>query len=162
MVIAVVWCAAVIGMAVLTAHISWPWTPPFAVHVRFSATETWDYPAGMGEALIAADVAKRVAKLGRQELEWADGLSAAQKAECFANPTTRPSDARSVDCARLVFASAGFVPAVPNEWRTQLLSQPQPLHEVLIDALPRLIGPPLLLLILGAALSWVASGFGRT
>jgi len=80
---------------------------PFAsqmVRVKFSNTETWDYPAEWGVERIEANLKRRVQELDRKEQAWLATVSESRKAECRAIPSTTPFTDQPADCVRMFFA----------------------------------------------------------
>jgi hypothetical protein len=159
-VISVLWCVVTVSIAATSTHVAWPWTHLTTIHVKISNTETWDYPAEWGDARITEDLTKRLADLDKQDREWAAKVPAVRKAECSAIPSTVPFSGQPQDCVRLFLANDSR--AVPEDWRMQLLNMPVPIGRAATEVLPWVLGPPLLLLILGAAFTWVLSGFRQT
>jgi hypothetical protein len=50
----VMWCALVVIVSSEQLNVAWPFASLQIVHVKFSDTETWDYPAVWGVARIEA------------------------------------------------------------------------------------------------------------
>jgi hypothetical protein len=154
------WCVISMSIAATSMHAAWLWAPSKTIHVKISDTETWDYPVEWGEARITDDLTKRLADLDRQDRDWASNVSAARKAECDAIPSKTPFTEQPKDCVRLFFYD-DWQRAVPNDWRIQLQDKPDPIWPAAGRIVPLVVGPPLLLLVLGFAFSWVLSGFRR-
>jgi hypothetical protein len=51
-------------------NVASPFAAPPMVHVKFSNTETWDYPAEWGVERIEAALKKRVQELDQKERAW--------------------------------------------------------------------------------------------
>jgi hypothetical protein len=49
-----------------TMNVASPFVAPQTVHVKFSDTETWDYPAEWGDERIRADLKRRIEELDRK------------------------------------------------------------------------------------------------
>jgi hypothetical protein len=160
----VLWSAVVLSLELINTNVTWfASDAPATVHVRFSNTETWDYPVEWGLERIRAVLEKRVADLNKKEQEWVAQLPAARKAACNAFPPTTSFADEPADCSRLFWANSGAVLAVPEGWETQINSGPAPVSawRVIVAATPWAVGPPVLALTLGASLFWVFAGFRR-
>jgi hypothetical protein len=87
MVAAVAWCTVIVVLN---------WNKIVAatsetVHIKFSNTETWDYPVAWGVERIEADLKRRLDALNKAEEEWFAGVSEARKAKCHAIPSNTPA-----------------------------------------------------------------------
>jgi hypothetical protein len=156
----VLWCAGVIFVAADTMNVASPFAALQTVHVKFSNTDTWDYPADWGVERIEADLKRRVQELDRKEQAWLATVSESRKAECRTIPSTTPFTDQPADCARMLYAEMGHL-AVPSGWETQVRDAPMSIWHAIAKVLPWAGGPPMLVLALGYALSWVFAGFSR-
>jgi hypothetical protein len=66
----VLWCAGIIFVTAVAMNVASPFAAPPMVHVKFSNTETWDYPAEWGVERIEAALKKRVQELDQKERAW--------------------------------------------------------------------------------------------
>ena len=127
--------------------------PVTSVHVKFSNTETWDYPVEWGEKRIRADLEERIAAKAAEERKWVAELPEDRKAACRDWPKSTPLIPLPADCERL-FSATNSELAVPTGWEAQL---PQPLWTTAL--LLRALGPPAAVFLLGVAMFWVGHGF---
>jgi hypothetical protein len=98
----------------------------------------------------------------RKEQAWLATVSESRKAECRAIPSTTPFTDQPADCVRMFFAiPSGRAMAVPSGWETQVRDAPMSIWQAIAKVLPWAGGPPMLVLALGYALSWVFAGFKR-
>jgi hypothetical protein len=154
------WSAVVFSVMLTNRNIIWsPSNSPATVHVKISDTETWDYPTDWGVQRIEEDLKKRLAAKDEKEREWAAQLPAARKAQCRAIPPTTAFDDQPADCVRFYFADGGFISGVPNGWEAQVKAPSAPAWSVIATAMPWAVGPPLVVLALGASLFWAFAGF---
>lgn len=157
----VLWRAVVIFVAANTMNVASPFASQM-VRVKFSNTETWDYPAEWGVERIEANLKRRVQELDRKEQAWLATVSESRKAERRAIPSTTPFTDQPADCVRMFFAiPSGRAMAVPSGWETQVRDAPMSIWQAIAKVLPWAGGPPMLVLALGYALSWVFAGFKR-
>jgi hypothetical protein len=154
----VLWCAGIIFVSADTMNVASPFAAPQMVHVKFSNTETWDYPAEWGVERIGAALKKRVQELNQKEQAWLATVSESRKAECRAIPSTTPFTDRPADCVRMGWATAVDV-AVPSGWETQVRDAPMSMWQAIAKLMPLAGGPPILVLMLGYALFWALAGF---
>lgn len=158
----VLWGAVVLRVSLTNTNITWfSSDSPAIVHVKISDTETWAYPAGWGVQRIAEDLKKRLAAKDEKEREWAAQLPATRKAECRAIPPTTAFDDQPADCVEFYLADGGFISVVPNGWEAQVRTPSASAWSVIAAAMPWAIGPPLVVLALGASFFWAFAGFGR-
>ncbi len=155
----VLWCARVIFVAADTMNVVSPFAAPQMVHVKFSDTETLNYPAEWGVERVEADLTRRVQVLDQKERAWLATVSESRKAECRAIPSTTPSTDQPADCVRMGFATFKF--AVPSGWETQVTDPPMSMWQAIAKLMPLAGGPPILVLALGYALTWALAGFRR-
>ena len=101
MVAAIAWCAVIVALNWEEMEIA---TTSRTVHIKFSDTETWDYPVVWGVERIEVDLERRIDALNKNEEEWLAGVPDARKAECNAIPSNTPLPT----CASLVWAFARF------------------------------------------------------
>jgi len=144
----VLWAAAVLAIAVgsETARRT-------TVHVKFSNTETWDYPVEWGEERIRADLEARIAVKAAEERKWVADFPEDRKAACRDWPTRSPLTEQPEDCAKFFVATNSEL-AVPTGWEEQL---PHPVWTMAL--LLWALGPPAAVFFLGAAMIWVGYGF---
>jgi hypothetical protein len=133
------------------------------VHVKISNTEQWDYPPEWGVQRITADLEKRMAAWDQKERDWAAHLPESRQAECRSIPldlhfADYPPNLKE-DCVRLIFAGAHH--GWHGGWESQVDALPKSAWKLLAAAIPWALGPPLVLLALGASLLWAFSGFKR-
>lgn len=119
--------------------------------------ETWDYPAELGVRQISDELQKRVVAEDAKDREWAVKVPTARKAECNAIPQDAPFAAQPADCVRLFFAN-GFRSVLPG-WESSIETGTVSAWTAIVRAMPQAIGPPVIVLGLGASLFWVFSGF---
>jgi hypothetical protein len=166
----VVWCAAVLAFAWRDINVDWTFSADRMVHVKFSDTETWDYPKGLGLEVIRDAVKARIDQKNAQKQAWVASLPEDKKAACAANPKNKFDEIISEmdkalknnipenECQEIFWATAGEY-AAPNDWENQLYNVPLTLWQAMRLLAPWLLGPPLLVLGLGAALLWALAGF---
>jgi hypothetical protein len=130
-------------------------SPPTVIHVKFSDTETWDYPSEWGGQRIRQDLERRVAALHKEELDQVEKMPEVRKAACRAIPSTTPFADQPEECVKLFFSRDELV--VPTGWESQLPTTPVPIFRIALVVL----GPPLLILIVGTLFIWAFSGFSR-
>jgi hypothetical protein len=78
------WIAATVAWCAVIVVLNWNKMEAAAtstVHIKFSDTETWDYPVAWGVERIEADLKRRIDALNKAEQEWLAGLPEARKAE---------------------------------------------------------------------------------
>ena len=133
------------------------------IHVKISNTETWDYPSEWEVGRITDDLMRRLSDLDKRDNQWAEDLSSERKAQCdtLAKSNT-PLDQEPDDCLRLFWISLGGKRAVPTDWQNQLQDRPISIGHAAETILPRVVGPPLLILGLGIASFWAFIGFRRS
>jgi hypothetical protein len=78
---------------------------------------------------------------------------------CRAIPTATPFVDQPDDCVRLFFSQDASV--VPSDWESEVEDAPISIGRAIIDMAPLLIGPPFLLMALGASVYWALAGFKR-
>jgi hypothetical protein len=158
----VLWCAVVIFVAANTMNVASPFAAPQMVRVKFSNTETWDYPAEWGVERIEANLKRRAQELDRKEQAWLATVSESRKAECRAirRQLPLPISPQTASGCFLPIPS-GRAMAVPSGWETQVRDAPMSIWQAIAKMLPWAGGPPMLVLALGYALSWVFAGFKR-
>ena len=98
---AVVWCAVIVVLNWSEMEVA---TTSNTVHIKFTDTETWDYPVAWGVERIEADLKTRLEALDKAELEWFARVPSARKAECRAIPPDTLFVNMPKDCVRMVFA----------------------------------------------------------
>jgi hypothetical protein len=157
----VLWCAGIIFVTADTMNVASPFAAPHMVHVKFSNTETWDYPAEWGVERIGAALKKRVQELDQKEHAWIATVPESRKAECRAIPSATPSTDQPADCVRMAWdAVVDFESgAVPSGWENQVRDAPMSMWQAIAKLLPLAGGPPILVLALGYALFWALAGF---
>jgi hypothetical protein len=154
------WCLFAFAIPLTNTSVTWfSSDSPATIHVKISNSETWDYPAEWGVQRIRDDLRKRLAQEDEKDREWAAQLSLARKAECRAIPDTTSFDDEPADCVRLLFAND--IRAVPQEWEVQVRTPSVPAWSAIAAAVPWAVGPPLVVLALGALLLWALAGFRR-
>jgi hypothetical protein len=154
----VLWCAGVMFLVADTMNVASPFVAPQTVHVKFSDTETWDYPAEWGDERIRADLKRRIEELDRKERAWLATVSDSRKAECRAIPSTTPFADQPADCVKMFYASNSTL-AVPSGWEAQVRDAPMSMWQAIAKLLPWVGGPPILVLALGYAFFWALEGF---
>jgi len=166
----VIWCAAIWIILLQYRNIDWSLSSDRLVHVKFSNTETWDYPPDWGEDRIGADLEKRIETKNREVRDWLATVPEDQRAACSAKPSDRFANAQAdiekalkagipdSECEKIFWATAGTL-VVPIDWKDQLRNVPLSLRQATPLLAEWAFGPPLLLLGLGIAVSWVLAGF---
>lgn len=129
------------------------------VHIKFSNTETWDYPVAWGVERIEADLKRRLDALDSAEQEWFAGVSEARKAECRAIPPKTPFSDMPKDCVRMVFVGDRL--AVPDGWQAEVRNASAASWQAIAKLTLLAFGPPLFVLALGVSLIWAFAGFKR-
>ena len=144
------WTATVLAIAIQNETGRAPST---SVHVKFSNTETWDYPVEWGETRIRAALEERIAAKTAEERKWVVEMPEDRKAFCRDFPNKTPSAELPEDCEKLFVATNSEL-AVPTGWEDQL---PQPIWTTAL--LLWALGPPAAVFLLGVAMTWVGHGF---
>ena len=124
MVAAVAWCVVIVILNWNKMEVA---TTSETVHIKFSNTETWDYPVAWGVDRIEADLKRRIEAEDRAEEEWFAALPEARKAECRAIPkSTLFSDMPRVrlDCPLSAKSRHSAVSVGLKKWGTNV----QPKH----------------------------------
>jgi hypothetical protein len=161
MVASFLWCCAVFSVTLLdNPNASWFSVGSLTVHVKFSNSVTWDFPAEWGVQRITDDLEKRVAEEEKKDRDWAAQLPASVKEKCSAIRSTIPFADQPADCVRLFFINDSL--AVPTGWETQIETARVSAWRLLAAAAPFAIAPPLVVLALGAFLAWALAGFRRS
>jgi hypothetical protein len=168
----VMWCALVVIVSSEQLNVAWPFASLEMVHVKFSDTETWDYPAVWGVARIEADLKRRIDDLNRKDREWLTKIPEARKAQCGPVATGRADsvlsdidralkgDLADEECNKIFSVTSGQL-AVPSGWETQARDAPMSIWQAIGKLAPWAVGPPLLVMALGIALFWALAGFRR-
>ena len=154
------WCVFVLILLSNRSNIDWSFSADRIVHVKFSNTETWDYPAEWGIPRIEVDLKRRIDELNQQNRDWLATIPAEQKAACGAGTKDRfGSSMRDIDalkrdvakgeCDKIFWATAGDL-VVPSGWEGQISDAPLSFWRAIPKLAPWVIGPPLGLLALGA------------
>jgi hypothetical protein len=159
MLASVLWCAGITFEKAHSMNVASPFAAPQMVHVKFSNTETWDYPAEWGVERIGAALKKRVQELDQKEQAWLATVSESRKAECRAIPSPTPSADQPADCVRMGWDATVNFFVVPSGWETQVRDAPTSMWQAIAKLLPLAGGPPILVLALGYALFWALAGF---
>lgn len=150
----VAWCAVIVAL-------NWnrmEFGASELVHIKFSDTETWDYPVAWGVERIEADLERRVDNLNKAEKEWFAGVPEARRAECRAIPSNTLFSDMPKDCVRLFLAHEGTI-AVPNGWQAQVRNEQAAIWRANMKLALLMLGPPLLALPLALSLIWAFAGF---
>jgi hypothetical protein len=143
------WTATVLAIAVRNETRRAPST---SVHVKFSNTETWDYPVEWGEKRIRAALEERIAAKVAEERKWVVELPEDRKAACRDWPKSTPFIEQPADCEKF-FVVTNSELAVPTGWEAQL---PQPIWTTTL--LLWALCPPAAVFLLGAGMIWVGHG----
>jgi hypothetical protein len=140
--------------------------------VKFSDTETWDYPAAWGVARIEADLKRRIDDLNRKDREWLTKIPEARKAQCGPVATGRADsflsdidralkgDLADEECNKIFSVMSGQL-ATLSGWENQVRDAPMSIWQAIGKLAPWVVGPPLLVMALGVALFWALAGFRR-
>jgi hypothetical protein len=158
-----IWCAGVFlhYFGANTKQISWfSIQEDVTIHVKFSDTETWNYPANWGYDRIRDDIKKRVATSKVAEQKWAAEVPEKRKAECRNISNSMPFKEQPEDCVKLFFSSFGEL-VEPTGWETQIEALQSSGWTILAAALPFAAIPPIALFVFGALLIWIGRGFRR-
>jgi len=150
---ALVWCSVV----AINANI-----PPASdlVHIKFSNTETWDYPVAWGVDRIEADLKTRIDAKEKAEHAWVAEVPDARKAECKAIPKNTLFSDMPKDCVRIFFADMKL--AVPDGWQAEVQNTSAKRWGAIKSIALWAIVPPLAALVLGLLLGWVSAGFRQS
>jgi hypothetical protein len=158
----VAWCLAIFSLRLSIEKVTWLLSQTM-VHVKISNTEQIDYPAEWGVQRIREDLEKRMVAWDQKDRDWAAQLSESRKAECrplidlkFAD---YPPNLKE-DCLRLFFVGGHH--GWHGGWESQVEALPKLGWNVLIAAAPLALGPPFVLLVLGASILWAFAGFKRS
>jgi hypothetical protein len=151
---AVVWCAVIVILNWNKVEIA---AASETVHIKFSDTETWDYPVAWGVERIEADLKRRIDALNKAEEEWFAGVPEARKAECHAIPPKTLFSDMPEDCVRMVFAGDKLV--VPSGWQAEVRNASKARWQAITKLTLWALGPPLFVLPLGVSLIWAFAGF---
>jgi hypothetical protein len=158
MVAAVAWCAVVVVLNWNKMEVA---ATSETVHIKFSDTETWNYPVAWGVERIEADLESRVDALNKAEEEWFAGVPETRKAECRAIPPKTLFSDMPKDCVRMFFVRQGDKLAVPNGWQAEVRNASAPSGQAITKLTLWALGPPLFVLALGVSLIWAFAGFKR-
>jgi hypothetical protein len=168
MLASILWCAAVLIFALWYMNIDWTFSADHMVHVKFSNTETWDYPKELGLERIRDAIKAQIDRKNQERLARIASLPEDKKA-CVAGNSRFDSTLAAVnqalqnnilkdECQKIFWDTAGEY-AVPTDWEYQLANDPISFGRAMRSLAPWLLGPPLLLLGLGAAFFWALAGF---
>ena len=149
MLASVLWCAGVFVDGVRTMDVAWPLSDR-VVELKFTDGETRRYPATWGRERITAAANQRGNEIVEAEI--------AKTKRCSTEP--RPKDCK-------YWEGNSAIPRNEREWYPLPLLGPlyPPLSiwEAMAQRAPQLapmaLGPPLLVLAVGAALFWALAGF---
>jgi hypothetical protein len=147
------WCTLIILLGVDTRNVASPFAASPMVHVKFSNTETWDYPVEWGVERIGDDLKRRVQELNRKEQAWLATVSESRKAQCQAIPSIAPFSDQPADCVRMGWAAVAIWD-VPSGWEPQVREAPISMWQAIAKLMPWAGGPPILVLGFGYALFW--------
>ena len=159
----VLWCAAVFSVGLINTNVTWlPPESPATVHVRISNTETRDYPAEWGVQRIRDDLQKRLDEEKRELAAQRAAFPVARQIECRAFES-KPYPDVPADCNWFFYSAPNFLDLleVPSGWESQIETALVPAWKAIAVAMPWAVGPPLVVLALGASLFWVFAGFKR-
>ena len=153
---AVAWCAVIVVLNWNKMEIA---THSETVHIKFSNTETWDYPTAWGVARIEADLKTRLEDVDRAEQEWFAAVPETRKVECRAIPKNTLFSDMPKDCVKMVFV--GSKHAMPDGWQAEVRNATAASWQAITKLALWALGPPLFILALGVSLIWAFSGFKR-
>jgi hypothetical protein len=156
MVATLAWCVVIVALNWNKMEVA---ATPEMVHIKFSNTETWDYPVAWGVERIKADLERRIDALNKAEEEWLAGVSEARKAECRAIPGSTLFSDMPKDCVRMFFARDKL--AVPSGWEAEVNKASAASWRAITQLTVWAIGPPLFVLGFGVSLTWAFAGFRR-
>ena len=96
------WCAAVVCLMLLNnPNANWFNLGSTTVHVKFSNSVTWDYPAEWGLQRITADLEKRVAEEDKRSRTGLRNSPHRSRRSAAQSNSTMPFANQSADCVRL-------------------------------------------------------------
>jgi hypothetical protein len=149
------WCLAIFSISLSFTKFTW-FPSRTMVLVRISNGEQWVYPAEWGVRRITEDLEKRTAALDQEERD-------SRTAECRSIDLRRAANPPHLkeDCESLLWFMATHQHNWDHDWESQIEALPKSAWKVLAEAVPWALGPPLVVLALGASVLWALAGFRR-